>query len=197
MEEKFSSLPEYKIDTINWPEEYPSKPEVTFQIAHNGDNIFLKYRVHENEILGLVGEDNGKVWTDSCVEFFIAFDNEYYYNIETSCIGKTLFGYRKPGIDPIHGSPEIMSLIKRRPSLGSMHREKEQGDFHWTMTLIVPRTAFWKDNIQSFNGIKVKGNFYKCGDNLTVPHFISWTKIDTPSPSFHQPAYFGEIEFEE
>lgn len=196
IDEKLAGLPFYKIDKINWPEEYPSKPEVSFGIAHNGDNIFLQYKVHENEILGMITHDNGEVWTDSCVEFFISFDDLYYYNMETSCIGKTLLGYRKPGDKAIHGSDEIMHSIKRFSSLGTRNRERESGDFYWTMTLVIPYTAYWNDNIGSFDGIKAKGNFYKCGDNLTVPHFVSWTEITTPQPSFHQPAYFGEIEFE-
>jgi hypothetical protein len=45
-------------------------------------------------------------------------------------------------------------------------------------------------------GKKMRGNFYKCGDELSVPHFVSWTKINTPNPSFHVPECFGGLEFE-
>ena len=41
-----------------------------------------------------------------------------------------------------------------------------------------------------------KGNFYKCGDMLSKPHFLSWNPIDTPSPDFHVPASFGLLTFE-
>ena len=34
---------------------------------------------------------------------------------------------------------------------------------------------------------------YMCSDDLPVPHFISWSPIHTPEPSFHQPIFFGEI----
>lgn len=195
--EKLSSLSANRIDTINWPEEYPSKPEVSFKIAHNNDNILLQYEVYENEILGVVTEDNGEVWTDSCAEFFITFDDNSYYNLETTCVGRALLGYRKPGVEAEHASPEIMKSIKRLPSLGFENREKQQGDFRWSLTLIIPATAYWKDRIKTFSGIKARGNFYKCGDNLTTPHFVSWSEIDTPSPSFHQPTFFGQLEFEE
>jgi len=184
------------IDVINWLAEYPSKPEVSFRIAHNGDNILLQYQVHENEILGVITEDNGEVWTDSCVEFFITFDNDSYYNIEATCTGKVLLGYRKTGVPAEHGSEEIMGSIQRLSSLGTQVIQKKQGDFHWSLTLVIPKEAFWKTDLKSFDGLKVRGNFYKCGDNLTVPHFVAWTEIDTPSPSFHQPGYFGELVFE-
>jgi Carbohydrate-binding family 9 len=45
-------------------------------------------------------------------------------------------------------------------------------------------------------GKKCKANFYKCGDKLAQPHFLAWNRIETPEPDFHQPAFFGDIEFE-
>lgn len=194
--EKLVSMPANMIDVVNWPAEYPSKPEVSFKIAHNGDSILLQYRVHENEILGVVSEDNGEVWTDSCAEFFISFDDGFYYNLETTCVGRALLGYRKIGASSEHAPLEIMRSIKRLPSLGDGKRNKEQGDFRWALTLVIPHTAYWKDDIETFSGLKARGNFYKCGDNLTIPHFVSWNAIDTPAPSFHQPGFFGELEFD-
>lgn len=189
-------LPNHSLAVVNWPEAYPSKPEVVFRIAHNSDNILLQYDVKENEIMGVITEDNGKVWTDSAVEFFLSFDGEHYYNAEFNCIGTALISYRTANKMLEMGSPQIVKSIKRLSSLGSGKRDKTQGDFHWTLTLVIPRTAYWKNDIATFNGLKAKGNFYKCGDNLTTPHFVSWAKIGTPEPSFHEPSFFGEIEFE-
>lgn len=196
VEKKLPAVSSHAIDITNWSEAFPSKPEVSFSIAHNGNDILLQYRVHENEILAAVREDNGEVWTDSCVEFFITFDDKHYYNAEVTCIGKALLGYREAGGHAQHASEQVMKSIKRLPTLGTQNREKEKGDFHWAITLVIPRTAFWNDDLQSFDGIKAKGNFYKCGDNLTTPHFVSWAAIDTPNPSFHQPKFFGNLEFE-
>ena len=39
-------------------------------------------------------------------------------------------------------------------------------------------------------------NVYKCGDNLSQPHFLSWQPIHTDKPNFHVPQFFGEVEFE-
>ena len=193
---QMTSLPINKIETINWPDTYPSKPDVAFTIAHNSKNLLLQYRVKENEILAAVTADNGEVWTDSCVEMFISFDNKHYYNAEFTCIGKALLGYRVFGGHAEHAHTEVMQSIVRLPSLGTANREKEIGSFDWTLTLVIPSSAFWKSNITTFDGLQVKGNFFKCGDKLTVPHFVSWTTIDTPSPSFHQPQFFGELDFE-
>lgn len=194
--QRLSTLPANTIDTVNWTDAYPSKPEVTFAIAHNSDNILLQYRVKENEILAAVTADNGEVWTDSCVEAFISFDNAHYYNAEFTCIGKALLGYRPFGGKAIHGASDVMQSILRKSSLGNENREKQTGNFDWVLTLVIPRTAFWETNLKSFDGLNAKGNFFKCGDNLTRPHFVSWTTIDTPNPSFHQPSFFGDLNFE-
>lgn len=64
---KLATLEHNKIACVNWAKEYPSSPKVSFKIAHNNENLFLQYFVEENEILAEVQEDNGPVWTDSCL----------------------------------------------------------------------------------------------------------------------------------
>ncbi|MEN9918187.1 MAG: hypothetical protein RL662_623 [Bacteroidota bacterium] len=191
-----ATLPAHNIDEVNWADQYPSKPNVSFRIAHNSTHILLQYQVHENELLALVDEDNGKVWTDSCVEFFVTFNNTHYYNIEASCIGKTLMGHRLIGDKASHASAPILKSIARLSSLGTNTIAKQAGNFSWTLTLVIPCSAYWGDKISKLDGVTARANFYKCGDNLTTPHFVSWNSIETPKPSFHQPAFFGEIEFE-
>ena len=46
------------------------------------------------------------------------------------------------------------------------------------------------------NGKTMRANFYKCGDLLQTPHFLSWAPIDLPQPKFHCPEFFGEVTFE-
>lgn len=33
-------------------------------------------------------------------------------------------------------------------------------------------------------------NFYKCGDDLPAPYYLSWNKIIAPKPDFHYPDFF-------
>lgn len=40
----------------------------------------------------------------------------------------------------------------------------------------------------------MKANFYKCGDGLTVPHYLSWSPIVTEKPDFHRPEFFNQIK---
>lgn len=194
--ESMQNIQENSISCVNWPEEYPSKPKVSFKIAHNSTHIFLHFFVEENEILANTAEDNGPVWTDSCVEFFMSFDESHYYNAEFSCIGKALLGYRQGKEKSSHAENNILQSIKRYPSLDNKPFDKKQGDFKWNLLVVIPVTAYWQSGLKSFDGVKAKANFYKCGDNLTIPHFLSWNPIHTEKPNFHVPQFFGEISFQ-
>lgn len=189
------SVQETPIACVNWKEQFPSKPAVCFRIAHNGSHIFLQYFVKENEILAKTDKDNGPVWTDSCVEFFLSFDKDSYYNAEFSCIGKALLGCKTNG-KAEHGSSNVMESIKRYASLGSQPFDKKEGNFEWSLLVIIPASAYWKSDIKNFDGVEAHANFYKCGDNLTVPHFLSWNPINTEKPNFHTPQFFGKLSFE-
>ena len=88
-EEKIDFQP---IQCVNWAE-YPYKPKVNFRIAHTQNSILLHFKVKEESVRAKYGEDNGSVWTDSCVEFFsIPAGDGIYYNIECNCIGTILVG---------------------------------------------------------------------------------------------------------
>ena len=191
-EELYKLNPEY-VSNNNWSDQFPETPEVMFRIAHNNKEIFVRFDVKEKYTLAKYGEDQGEIWTDSACEFFISFDKVNYYNIEMNCIGKALMGYKKQGEELVYGKTD---LLKRLASLGSDTFEERIGNNQWTLTYCVPIEAFWNHNIKELHCLKVRCNFYKCGDNLTKPHFLSWKPINTPTPNFHVPEFFGDAEFE-
>lgn len=185
-----------KLEMANW-EEFPYRPEVTVQIAYNENELFLQYHVNEQSLKAAITKSNGRVWTDSCVEFFLSPEgNDDYYNLEMNCIGTALLGFRKKGEGAIHATDEQISTIRRISSLGDLPFPEKKKLTEWTITIAVPWEVFFKHNLKPVSGRKMRGNFYKCGDELSVPHFVSWTKIKTEKPSFHEPAFFGGLEFE-
>ncbi len=197
MDKAFDALTEEKIANCNWPEEYPYSPDVRFRMFHTGDWLMLRFEVHENHTAALVTEDGGEVWTDSCVEFFFAADDVSYYNLEATCIGKILLSNRKSRTEGIiQASGELLGKIVRIPSFGSEPFSERTGDNHWTLTLAIPPQALFRHSLNDWSGAKLKMNLYKCGDRLSVPHFLSWMPIGSEQPDFHRPEYFSEAEFE-
>jgi hypothetical protein len=186
----------HTIASLNW-NEYPYQPEVTFRIAHDGTSIFINYHIKEKSIRARYTKDNSMVWTDSCVEFFIlpAGKNEYY-NIESNCIGTLFFGIGKDGSYREPAQPEFSNQIQRWSSLGNRPFEERIGEVEWELSLIIPTSSFFKGDIKDLSGQVMKGNFFKCGDDLVSPHFLSWNPINTKNPNFHLPEFFGTLIFE-
>jgi hypothetical protein len=93
-------------------------------------------------------------------------------------------------------SPETMALVKRWASLGREPFGQRTGQTAWELALVIPATVFSKYPIRLEEGAHLRANFYKCGDLLQTPHFLSWAPIDLPQPKFHCPEFFGEVTFE-
>ena len=184
------------IDTVNWPD-HPYHPTVFFRIAHSGDTIYIMYHVTEENTRAVNAEDNGRVWEDSCCEFFSQFEKGgIYYNMECNCIGTLLIGCGESRSNREHASLDTLKSIDRWSSNGRLPFAELPGITTWELALRIPVSAYFKSAIQSVSGKVVYANFYKCGDKQKQSHYLSWNPIDTPHPDFHQPNSFGELVFE-
>ncbi|MCC8035196.1 MAG: hypothetical protein LIO77_04580 [Rikenellaceae bacterium] len=188
--------PGLAIGCVNWPCLFPHKPKVSVVVGHDGRNIFLHYKVSEQYTLARVTENNGPVWTDSCVEFFVSFDPTGYYNFEMTPIGTTLLGFRKERENPTHAPDSIIDSIERVPSLAREPFDEISGGQEWELSVRIPAASFFNHSIADLSGIVARANFYKCGDALTVPHYLSWKPIENHKPDFHLEQFFGDIIFE-
>ena len=181
------------IASVNW-KEYPYAPEVQFRIAYTHDSILLHYKVKEASVRAMAGHDNGPVWEDACVEFFsMPAGDGIYYNVECNCAGTLLVGAGAGRTDRQHAPQEVLDGVQRWASLGRESFEERVEDSMWEVALIIPFTTFFLHEIKSLEGKSVRANFYKCGDGLQTPHFLSWNPIDLPNPNFHCPDFFGTI----
>lgn len=181
---------------LNWKEQFPYFPRVVFQMAHNSKELFIRFSVDEETAAARMTENNSQVCRDSCVEFFLSLDDSGYYNFEFSCTGVTMLGFRKSRPQAVYATEEIISRIKRHPSLGQGCFDETIMTKPWELLVAIPTTALFKHHLDNWDGITAKGNFYKCGDNLSKPHYITFAPIDTEKPDFHRPEFFVELEME-
>ncbi|MFS1771880.1 carbohydrate-binding family 9-like protein [Prevotella histicola] len=113
-----NNIPYNSIDVINW-HAFPYCPKVEFAIAHTGDTILLHYRVEEDGVRAVAGEDLGHVWEDSCCEFFASPDADgSYYNLESNCIGTILLCNGKGREERMQAPLSALKKIDRWASLG-------------------------------------------------------------------------------
>jgi len=184
-----------RIEVINW-KDYKYKPEVTFSIGYTDNELLLKYYVYERYFKAEKTETNQMVCEDSCVEFFVSpADDGIYYNIEFNGIGTCLMGTGTARENSTRANPEIIAKIRRKSSAGNKPVPERKGDFSWTLTVAIPFTVFFHHEVKDLKGKEFRANFYKCGDKLSVPHFVTWNPVGTPKPDYHQPKYFGLLKF--
>ncbi len=185
-----------RIDNVNW-KEYPYRPDVSFRIAHTENSFLLHYKVTEDSIRAVAAHDNGPVWEDACVEFFsVPADDGIYYNIECNCAGRLLIGAGPQREGRQRAPQEILDTVQRWTSLGDSPFEEKVGECSWEAALAIPYSAFFLHNINSLDGRSIRANFYKCGDLLQKPHFLSWNPIPVEKPDFHRPDHFGLVNIE-
>lgn len=186
----------HSINSVNW-KAYPYCPEVQFRIAHTADAILLDYRVTEASVRAIASSDNGAVWKDACVEFFsVPAGDGIYYNMECNCAGTLLIGVGGAREGRERAPQTVLNSVLRWSSLGRKPFAELVGECSWELTLVIPYSAFFKHKIVSLDGTTIRANFYKCGDELQTPHYLSWNPIDLERPNFHCPQFFGELHFE-
>lgn len=174
------------IDIYNWGGEY--RPETTAQLCYlKGEGLLLKMVCKESDPLITVRTPVGSVCVDSCMEFFFDLSLEHsasspYINIEANAAGALCcqIGDKKARVEFAEAKiplPEIVTYVN---------------EDEWGFTLFISNEILHKvyPDINLDIGSVIHGSFYKCGDHTKTPHYGSYVKIDFPSPSFHQPAFF-------
>lgn len=197
-----------RLDCLNWPADWPYKPSVEFRIGYDDGGIHLEWTVDEQTIRAKQGMPGGEVYEDSCVEFFFkpSADDPHYYNFEWNAIGNLYLAWRTGRFDPEKAPAEVLALVKTEASCGSVPFAERPSDGPWTLKVFIPVEALWHglgedgqaaDGCgRGLSGLRARANFYKCGDGLTVPHFVTWAPIATEKPDYHRPEFFKDIIFE-
>lgn len=193
-------IPFHPIATENWSG-YSYHPDVQFRIAYSPDEIYIQYKVKEMCVKADFDFDSGSSpYKDSCLEFFcIPADDNVYYNLELNCIAKGTFAGGAKRTERTRFNDTVLSQIRRHSTLGSKAfgtKISEKEPFEYTVTVALPVKLFSLSEFKPLKGRTIRGNFYKCGDDMPQPHYLSWNPIGTPRPNFHTPEYFGLIKFE-
>lgn len=178
-----------EIGCVNWPDQFPEKPEVTAELTAGAEALSIRFRVCGNDLRAEFGCDHGEVWTDSCCEFFCRpLGATAYQNYEINCIGAMTASVRTARSENVRKySPEEMALIARFAPLGREPFAQKTGMQQWQVGYDLPYSLI--------NGgirpLALEANIYKCGDLTPHPHFLSWAPINRPKPDFHCPEFFG------
>lgn len=178
-------------------------PAVEAKMAYDDENVYIIFRVEDNYIKATALEYQDAVCIDSCVEFFFTPNDDVttgYMNMETNCCGKILLFFQKErGTGIIKVADEHLDEIEIAHSLPQdTITEEIQTPTTWTLEYSIPVSMIEKymPVQKPASGVVWKGNFYKCADLTSKPHWLTWSFVDKPNPDFHRPDFFGTLTFE-
>lgn len=181
------------------PEHFPT---VAFRVLYDDKNLYVIFRVEDRYVRAVATKDGGTVWKDSCVEFFFTPGDDPglgYFNFETNCIGSRWWHHHPAAGGDIGLAAEELAQAEVAHTLSGEIEPERPGPQTWVVEYRFPIEILTKHTkiVPPAPGVKWRGNFYKCGDLTSHPHFLHWSRIVKPKPAFHSPEFFGTIEFVE
>lgn len=197
------------IDCVNWSDSFPAHPTTVLHLAHTGTMLFVRFDVEGRGLRAMHTRDLEHVNEDSCVEFFVTnADQSRYFNFEFNCIGVCNASHRISKSEDVHRlTPDELHSILRYSSVNSAPQPQSthplsapfdlrDGDYCWSLTVGIPLSLLDITPTMLNQPVILCGNFYKCGDLTSEPHYLSWAPVTFERPNFHQPAFFGNLILE-
>lgn len=181
------------------------RPRTQIKALYDNNGLSLFFRVDDRYVVSQATQHQESVCVDSCVEFFVEpKPTGNYVNFEFNCGGTMLVHYnvrRDEDGNEIHDRTLVDDAwLARIPIFHSMpnvvHPEISE-PVSWTLQYWVPFSliAAYVGPLGTPSGQTWHGNFYKCADQCSHPHWASWSPIG-PVLSFHQTSSFALIHFE-
>ena len=197
------------IDCVNWSDSFPARPTTALHLAHTGTMLFVRFDVEGRGLRAMHTRDLEHVNEDSCVEFFVTnADRSRYFNFEFNCIGVCNASHRISKSEDVHRlTPDELHSILRYSSVNSAPQPQSthplsapfdlrDGDYCWSLTVGIPLSLLDITPTMLNQPVILCGNFYKCGDLTSEPHYLSWVPVTFEHPNFHLPAFFGNLILE-
>ena len=186
------------------PESSSHRPETSLRLLHNGRTIAGIYQVRDQFVRAVRTSYFDEVWKDSCVEIFLQpKPNGGYFNLEMNAAGAHLCCYiedatRIPGGFQKYAKlpPEIGKRIRVQSSFGKSVNPERAEPVTWQVCFSIPLEVFeeYTGSLGTLSGQSWRGNFFKCAEEISHPHWASWAPVD--EFNFHLPRCFGTIDFQ-
>lgn len=192
-EPEWSKVPIGQIDCFQWENEKAYRPKSSFQMCFvKNEGIYVRMQSDETRLRAVCAERDGRVWEDSCLEFFFSpAEDAGYLNTEMNPAGAFLAQVGKDRYN--------RQFLKELTFLSPLVHAKA-GKGGWGVELFVPCKVFEEAFGVKFDASPgvYSGNFYKCGDLTESPHYGSFSPMRKElSLGFHDPEYFAIITVKE
>ena len=172
--------------------------EIEARVLWSDTGLYVRFVSGNAEIVASRTRRHADVCNDSCCEMFISpfFDHpERYFTFEINALGAMLNRKMNVAANPVLREPWFPLGMRIGHSVTGVAVD-EPGPAEWVIELAVPWSQFTMDGVEyrPKAGDRWRVNFMRCGGRTLNP-FLMWSPAAGPKPAFHQPQYFGELEF--
>jgi hypothetical protein len=185
-----------------WMGEKPEhRPMVQARLLYDDAALHVIFRVQDRYVRAVVTDYQGPVCTDSCVELFFTPGRSLedgYFNIEVNCGGTMLFMHQlsrdEQRVPVARQHAQSLAVAATMPRRVEPEREEPT---EWRVCYRVPYTTIerYTPVTRPAPGVVWRANLYKCADNTSHPHWLTWAEVKWPKPDFHRKEFFGELAF--
>jgi hypothetical protein len=185
------------------PESSGHRPRTEARLLHDGRALHGLFTVSDRYVRCVRTGYGSEVWKDSCVEFFIEpRPGRGYFNFEFNCGGAFLCNHITDPTRVADGFKQAVRLpaaiedrVLCRSTLPRVVDPERPDPVTWSLQFHIP-IALLEDYVGplgSLAGQTWRGNFFKCAEDNSHPHWAAWSPVD--EFNFHRPRCFGEIHF--
>lgn len=189
---------------IEWfhPKSSEHHPKTEARALYSDAGIHVIFRVEDRYVRSITTEYMGPVYKDACVEFFVQPKaDKGYFNFEINCGGTLLLSYATRTADGRRNydevPPELGSRVEIFHSMPKTVEPELPGPVTWFVEYFIPFSLFehYIGPLGIVAGQTWRGNFYKCAENNSHPHWGAWSPVGDEL-DFHQPDKFGQLVLE-
>lgn len=177
------------------------RPVTESKVVYDNAGVYLIFRVQDQYVRCVDARRNGSMCADSCAEFFVEpVAGRGYFNFEINCGGTLLLHYNEHSAsvkyDPVELDDERLDKVNIYHSMTKTVDPEITDPVTWVIEFFAPYDLFESDigQVPHGPGATWRGNFYKCGDKTSHPHWAMWNQIPGPL-GFHKPEYFAPLIF--
>jgi len=177
------------------------RPRVAVKLLYDLENLYVTFHVRDQYVLATAEHHQDPVCVDSCVEFFFTPGeglDQGYFNIEANCGGTVLFNHQLSRNENVLVVPvEEIHEMGVQASMPPRVYPEILDPVRWSVRYRVPYSSLrrFAPVVAPRPGVRWRGNFYKCADRSSHPHWLTWSPVNLPKPDFHQKSFFGTLRF--
>lgn len=181
----WDTVPVIKLENCLFPSESPVTASA--QVCYDDAALYVKLQTVEEHIRAELTGPLDEICEDSCLEFFFSpmeGDNRYF-NLEVNPNGAMYFGF----------GTSVQNLYRLIPENHPIKPVIQRTADGWNVEYAFPAdfVALFFPDFRLKPGKTMMANFFKCGENTLIPHWLCWNDIPAERKTFHCPEYFGKL----